>query len=251
MRNLVPCLVAALSPLAPLPAFAQSSLGLSFAEASFGLTSSAGGETLSGRLSGDWRITANHGVQLDLGLRQGSGGLVGQVDGHLYMSPREDRKYGFFVSLADLDERSGVIGMAGVEGMIEIAPGTLIEGRAGAGMAQPGGMDFITVSAGLRHALSDSLSLDAGITVTEFDEAGFSAIGTQTGLGVTWESASSPLSLSARIEGDRLSGYGSETRVGLSLTYAFGPEGGARRGVGARAFTAPQPMLSLIDRGLF
>lgn len=232
------------------PVFAQSdSLGLSWIEA--GLTATDG--KAAGHLSGDWRIGTAQGIQLDLGLADQAGGAVGTIDGHLYLTPQIDRKYGFFLSFSDIDGRDATIFHGGIEGMYALSEKTVIEGRAGIGYASRG-FDFIAAEARLTYAPTDQIAVSLGLGLADFQEAAFNATSYRADLGISYLPEGSPFELSAAVVQDGLWGDDSapaDTRVQLGVTWRFGDTGGTQRPVAERAFRASQPMDGLIRRGLF
>lgn len=249
---MIPFLRAALAAttLFATPAFAQSdSLGLSWIEA--GLTATDGKAT--GHLSGDWRIGTAQGVQLDLALADQTGGALGTIGGHIYLTPRTDRKYGLFLTLSDIDGREARIFHGGIEGMYALSDKTVIEGRASIGYASQG-FDFIAAEARMTHAPTDKIALSLGLGLAEFQEAAFSATGWRADLALTYIPPGSPVELTAALVSDGLWGDNAapaDTRVQLGFTWRFGDTGGTQRPVADRAFRAGQPMDGLIRRDLF
>lgn len=236
------------------PALAQSSLGLNFAEAGFGVEAGQGEAAASGVALGDYRITGQHGVQLDLGLADRPGGVLGQIDMHLYLSPRPDRKYGFVVSLADVDGREATVAAAGIEAMVEVSPATFLTGRGLIGYARPGDVDFIAVSGGLARALNDNLAVFATLDLAEFDEAHLRANAWAARIGASWQPDRSGMEWFVALAADGLTGRDEaegEVRAELGVTWRFGAGGGAARPVAERAFRVGQPLDPLLRRGLF
>lgn len=235
------------------PAFADS-LGLRFADVSVGATANSGADLGQMQVSTDFAITDSHGVQLDLGVVAYTGEYLGQIEGHLYMMPTDAAKYGLFFSLADMNGREATIGVVGIEGMFAPSDSSEIHGRAGFGMALPGNMDFITLSLGASHALSDQVTIFGDVIVSEFDETALRAVGTTARLGVSYQPLGHPWEVSASMVRDGLTGRNAaafETRAEVAFTWHLGAGGGAKRGLAARAFASPQPFDPLLRRGIF
>ena len=233
---------------------AADSLGFRFADLTAVSTTNGNAIFDQTRASVDFAITDQHGVQFDLGATGYQGEYLGQLDGHLYMMPTQGAKYGLFFSLADMDGREATVGLVGVEGMFAISDSTEVHGRAGIGMALPGNMDFITLSLGASHALSDQVAIYGGASVTEFDEAALRAVGTTARLGVSYQPLGRPWEISAAFVRDGLTGRDAaafETRAEVGFTWHLGAGGGAKRSLAARSFANPQPFDPLLRRGMF
>lgn len=182
------------------------------------------------------------------------GGGVGQVDGHLYLSPGDTAKYGFVLSLADADGREATIASFGVEGMFQLGTATFLSGQAILGYARPGDIDFIGLSGTITQALNDRTALFATLDVAEFDEEILRAMAWSGSVGITYQPEGSPWQFSAALGTDGLTGRDeapAEAFVALGLTWRFGTTGGAARQVAERAFRAWQPFDPLLRRGLF
>lgn len=233
---------------------AADSLGFRFADITVGGVASDDDVQGHARLSTDFAITDAHGLQLDLGVTGYDGAFLGQIDGHLYMMPTPAAKYGLFFSLADMDGREATIAFAGVEGMFALSKRTELHGRAGIGMALPGDMEFITLSAGASHAVSSAVAIFGDVTVTEIDEASLHAIGTSAHFGVIYQPDAQPWEVSASVVHDGLIGRDAaafETRAEIGFTWHLGAGGGAKRSIAARAFANIQPFDPLLRRGMF
>jgi hypothetical protein len=233
---------------------AQSSLGLNFAEAGFGLSAGQADTSISGFALGDYRITPQHGIQVDLSIADRPGGFVGQLDGHLYLSPQPDRKYGFVLSLADADSREATMAAGGIEGMIALRGDLFLSGQALLGYARPDDVDFIAISGTLQKALNDNVSLFATLDLAEFDEEALRANAWSGRIGVTFQPDAAGFEWLAAVAGDGLTGRDSkdpEARLEIGVTWRFGAAGGARRPVSERAFRVMQPFDPLLRRGLF
>ncbi len=247
--------LAAVVTVFPAPAArAQSSPGLVFGEVGLGADSGDQETAASGYATGVFQITGWHGLQLGLGLADRPGGMIGQIDGHVYLMPGPATKYGIVLSLADVDNREVTIGSAGIEGMWQLGPNTFVSGQAVLGYARPGNIDFIGVSLGLSQAVWDRASVFATLDVAEFDEAILRTTAYTGRAGINWQPAGTSLDLVAALAADGLTGdlSGSgDLRLELGLTWRFGTSGGARRPVAERAFRAWQPFDPLLRRGLF
>jgi hypothetical protein len=233
-------------------ASAQSSLGLNFVEAE--LTAVSGWSRGAARITGDYRITAAHGFQADLSATDEPDGFLGRIDAHLYMMPTEDSKYGLTASFADIDGRSGSIGMAGVEGMFRLGERTVAEARAVAGLAQPGGVDFVAADVGVTRRIGERTAVSARIGLAEFDEAAFSTVIYTADIGVAHSLAGTGIEVGASLGasgslGDRL--LGDEVVARIGVTWRFGAGSGSARSLGGRAFGRTQPVEELLRRGLF
>lgn len=242
--------IAALWLTEATPLSAQSSLGLNFAEATLG--GSAGADAAA-RLSGDYRLAPAIGLQFGLAAADRPGGWIGQVEGHLYLQPRDDRKYGFFLTLADIDGRDATLATGGAEALWAPQPGIVLGAAAGAGIGT-GGMDFIFARGSASRAIGDDVTIFAEIGLAAFDESTFSATGIQGTTGMRYAIPDTGFELSLALAGDRLAGRDSspaETWVELGLIWQFGADRGARKGLNSRAFNSVQPVDPLIRRGLF
>lgn len=249
MRSLVVVLVASFS----VPAAAESSLGISGAALSFGLTEDeAGAHRASTRATVDVAVTDVHGVQGDVLLTETASGTVGSLAAHLYMSPTGARKYGVFAALADLDGKAMTWGALGVEGMVQLGDTSSLELSAGLGAADAGGMDYIFGGVSYARELTANLDLSASLDLVEFDEAALRAVSYDAGLTVTYHPDASPLSAYASVTHSGLTGRDgqtAETRLGLGITFAFGNSGGVSPT--SRSFRTPQPMQPLLRRALW
>lgn len=245
---------AAASVLPALPALAESGLGLSLAEA--GLTADVASEdpSASAFVSGDFRITGAHGLQLDLGVAERDGSAIGQVTAHLYLQPSEVAKYGFVLSLADANDREATVASLGIDGLFQIGDGRFVSGQAVLGYARPGSVDFVAGTLGLIQALDDTTSLFASLDVADLDETALRTTAYAGRIGVSWEPEGRPWQVSAAVARDGLTGAfdgSDETWLEVGVTWRFGAEGGARRPVGARLFRTWQPFDPLLRRGMF
>ena len=159
-----------------------------------------------------------------------------------------------YFSLADMDGREATFASVGVEGMFALSDHTEVHGRAGIGMAWPEHTDFITLSMGASHAVSDQVAVFGDITMSEFDEEALRALGISAQIGVSYQPIGRPWEVSASVVHDGLTGRdeaGFETRAELAFTLHLGAGGGAKRGLAARAFASPQPFDPLLRRGMF
>ena len=215
-------------------ASAQSSL-IGFDGATLALES-----TGSADLSAAYVITAHHGLQLDASLEPASGSPLARAAAHLYLIPDNDRRYGAFVRFSDLDNAPIWAMEAGIEGVWE-REFTTFGLRAGAGLARPGALDYIFVSAAWERGLSDAFSFAASATVAECDEANISAIGTQAEVALSYQQPDTPFAVTVGYRADALTGYDTRASLYLAASYTFGQK---------PAFAFPDPLAGLWSRGL-
>jgi hypothetical protein len=233
---------------------ADSGIGVNFAEAEAGTSRTDAASRGTLRLTTDVLITRAHGLQLDFGLEEDPSGTIGRIDGHLYMIPQPNQKFGLFFSVTDVDGREATVAQVGIAGMLEFAPGTVLSGHASLGMVRPQKVDFVAVSARVSHALSDGLSVFAEIGGAEFEEEFLHVVTRQTRAGLIWEPKGRPLAATLSLARSDLAGRDGrpgETRVEFAVTYRFGAKGGARRPLRERPFLAPQSAVPMIAAGIF
>lgn len=235
------------------PAFAQSSLGVTGAAFSLGMVEDEGG-VLRGDASAmvDVAITGYHGFQGDIEFSDAQSGIIGTVATHLYMTPKENQKYGLFAVLSDVDGRSMLYGSVGAEGMFSLGESTVVEGRGGLGWADVNGMDYVFGGLSVVQSLSPALEIELSMDVADFDEAGFSATSYDAGLAARYSPEGSPWGAYASVTHSGLTGVDSapgETRLGLGLTLTLGTAGGTDPH--SRPFRTPDPLAPLIRRGLW
>ena len=232
------------------PAFAQSSLGISGAELSWGVVEDEAGDYRGdGRAIVDVAVTQYHGFQGDLAFTDAPDGWVGTVAAHAYMTPKEGQKYGLFAALSDVDGRAMLYGSIGAEGMLSLGENTSVEARAGMGWADAEGLDYIFGGAALAHQLAPAVELELSLDVADFDEAAFSATAYDIGLKATYSPEGAPWGAYASVTQSRLTGYGDATRLGLGLSITLGTSGGTNPHT--RPFRTPDPVAPLIRRGLW
>lgn len=233
-----------------VPAFAQSSLGISGAELSFGVVEDEAGEYRGdGRAVVDVAVTEFHGFQGDLAFADAGDGWVGTVAAHAYMTPKPGQKYGLFAALSDVDGRAMLYGSLGAEGMFSLGVNTSVEGRAGMGWADADGLDYIFAGVAMAHQLSPSVELELSLDVADFDEAALSATAHDIGLRATYSPEGLPWGAYASVTQSSLTGYEDATRIGLGLTITLGSSGGTNPHT--RPFRTPDPVAPLLRRGLW
>lgn len=246
MRTLLFVLLTSFS----FPAFAQSSLGITGLDLSLGVV-----EDEAGDYRGDAHgavtvaITEYHGFQGDVAFSDTSTGIIGTVAAHLYMTPQLDQKYGLFAALSDVDGRSMLYGSLGVEGMLSLGQNTVVEGRAGMGWCDTGGLDYVFASLSAAHQLTSAVELELALDTADFDEAGFSATTYDLGLTARFSPESTPWGAYASVTQSGITGHGNETRIGFGLTLSLGATGGTDPHT--RPFRTPDPVASLVRRGLW
>lgn len=158
----------------------------------------------------------------------------------------------FFAFAGDVDGAEMFYGAVGAEGMIALTETTTIEMRAGAGMADQNGLDFVFGGLGVTQDVGDSLRFGVQLEVAEFDEAAFEAIGTELTLSARYSPPGSGLGLFAEVGRHDLSGSSGApaevtVRAGLSLELG---RAGAKGPRGTR-FRSPDPIAQLVRRGLY
>lgn len=235
-----------------VPAFAQSSLGVTGAAFTLGVVEDEGGNyrgDASARV--DVAITGVHGFQADLSFSDASGGAIGTAAAHLYMSPREGQKYGLFAALSDIDGRSMLYGSVGAEGMFSLGETAALEARAGIGWADVGGLDFVFAGVSVAQELTAAVELELSLDATEIDESSLSAVALDLGLAARYSPHGSPWGAYASVTRSELAGAGAPgaTRIGVGLTLDLGTAGGADPHT--RPFRTPDPLAQVVRRGLW
>ncbi len=230
------------------PTLAQTELGISGLELTLGHEGGDGGGSLA-QAALDVAITEVHGLEGDLGLYQTRQGTLGTAAAHIYMRPREGRKYGLFAFAGDLDGVSATYGGSGFEGRYAVSKQTAVGAQAGLGLTHRTGFDFLFGSVELTHDLGQGLTFSAETYLADFDEAEFRATAVEARLGLDYRPDGQPWGLWADISHDTLSGHASETRISAGISVEFGTP--RRGGLAGRPFGTPRPLKPLISRGLF
>lgn len=250
-------------PLAPALALfngradAQSSLGVQgfSGDLAYGIMDD-GRTTSRGLANLDVAITGVHGLQLDFGLLDTGTVTLGQIGTHIYMRPRQTQKYGLFATLSDVDEFSVQYMNAGLEGRFGLSANTAAEFRVGLGgttsMAAKVGSqwDYAFAGIGMLHDLTDTITVQARIDVTEFDETGFSAIGVDSQVRLFHSARGSNFEAYAELTNHALFGDNAAptiTSVGVGITLNLGTAGDS---VMDRPFQVATPFDQLIDRDI-
>lgn len=249
MRTLIFALVLGFS----VPAYAQSSLGITGAAFSFGQTEDEGGAARTqGAASVDVAITGVHGFQGELRFADTEGGGIGSVGAHLYMAPGSARKYGLFATLHDVDGRSLMWASFGAEGMVSILEDTMLEFRAGIGAADSGGLDFIFAGASVTYSVSPAVSIAAVLDLADYDEAMFRATSYEATISARYSPEGRPWGIYTSLGRSGLMGRDgarSETRLGFGLTLDLGTSG--HTNPRTQHFGATDPVAPLVRRGLW
>ena len=233
-----------------VPAFAQSSLGISGVELSGGVVEDEAGDYRGeGRAVVDVAVTQFHGFQGDLAFSDAAEGWIGTVAAHAYMTPKEGQKYGLFAALSDVDGRAMLYGSLGAEGMLSLGENTTIEGRAGMGWADSDGLDYIFGGLAIAHQVTPAVELELSFDVADFDEVALNATAYDTALKATYSPDGSPWGAYASVTQSSLTGFEDATRVGLGLTITLGTSGGTNPHT--RPFRTPNPLAQLVRRGLW
>lgn len=235
------------------PAFAQSSLGIKGTALTFGAVQDEAGEAqLQSAFRIDVAITEFHGFQGDIAFEDTDFGMIGTVGAHLYMTPREGQRFGLFAALSDVDGRSMTWGSIGAEGMVAVGDQSVVEGRAGMGMSDVGGLDYIFAGASFATELSPSAEIEFHADVAEFEEIAFQAISYDVGVTARYSPEGAPWGVYASVTQSGLSGSDGapgETRLGLGLTMTFGATGGTDTKY--RPFRTVDPVAPLVRRNLW
>jgi len=246
-------LIAALAVMFASGASAQSSLGVTGIEAGLGgFSQSGGGASFQGAITLDVAVTEAHGLQGDLAWVETGRGAVGRIGAHAYMTPLAGRKYGLFGMVGDLNGRSLTYGALGIEGMFEVSDRAALGGYTGLGLGSADGLDLIFAGVEGTYVATGALRLDGGLQVTEYDEAGFRAIGTEARLALRYAPGGQPFVATAGVVHDMLTGRDGapgETRAEVTLSWRFGTING--RAPTSRPFRTADPFLPLIRRGLY
>lgn len=231
---------------------AQSSLGITGAALSVGVTEDEAGSTrfeTAGVV--DVAITAAHGFQADVRYADTVSGGVGTLGGHLYMTPRDGQKYGLFGTISDVDDASLQYISLGAEGQLALGFDTIIEAQAGIGAATEGDLDYVFGSLSLAHALTPSFEVEGALDVAEFDEVALSAISYEVGVTASYSPEGAPWGIFASLSHADLTGgdFAGATRVGLGLSITFGNSGGTDPRT--RPFRSVDPVAPLLRRDLW
>jgi hypothetical protein len=235
-----------------LPATAQtitgSGLGIIGAELQLGFSDQ---ESEGGYVAGtvDVAITDYHGAQFDLQYEERILGGIGRIGTTLYMTPRDDQKYGLSLMLADKNNVSSTYGQISAVGIFTVAEDLNVEVRAGVGLSADNDLDWITASAGAHWQISQSTRLYGHYEITEFEEETFRAFGHDATFGIKTAIKNTPATIFAEASRDWLSGRdaaGSETTMRAGISIALG-----RTGNKQPAFRVSDPMRQILRRGLY
>ena len=235
------------------PSFSQSSLGIKGSDLTFGAVQDEAGDfQTQTAFRVDVAVTEYHGFQGDIAFDDTAHGLIGTVGAHIYMTPNESQRYGLFAALSDVDGRSMTWGSVGAEGMLAVGDSSVIEGRAGMGMSDVGGLDYIFAGAAFATAVSPESELALHADFAEFEEASFQAISYDVGVTARYSPEGAPWGVYASVTESGLSGSNgapSETRIGLGLSMTFGATGGVEPKY--RPFRTVDPVAPLVRRDLW
>lgn len=234
-------------------AFAQSSLGITGAEFTFGqMQDESGNAQGSVTANVNVAVTEFHGFQGGLSFADTEFGAVGTLETRLYMTPHSGQKYGLFATISDVDGRAFTWGSIGAEGQFLWADDSVFGVRAGLGAANTGGLDYIFGGISIARAISPELEIETSIDLAEFDEASFRAISYDAGIVMRYNFNRSPLGMYASLNRSGLTGRdgtGGETRIGLGISVSLGTAGGIDPHT--RKFRQSDPVSSLVRRGFY
>ena len=248
-RTLVVIAVSSFSSMA----FAQSSLGITGAQVSLGQIQDESGSAQTEVVASiNTAITSVHGLQTDLSFADTEGGAIGSLGAHLYLAPREGQKYGLFATLSDVDGRAMTWATLGAEGQLSWGLDTVIEMRAGLGVADTSGLDFIFGGVSVAHNVTQEIEFVGSLDFAEFDEASFRAISYDAGLSLHYSPEGAPWGVYASLNHTGLEGRdgtGGDTRIGLGFSMRFGNAGGSDPHT--RHFRSIDPVAPLLRRGIY
>ena len=149
LRTLIVFAVASFSS----SAFAQSSLGITGAEFTFGqVQDESGTAQTSVAATVDMAVTDYHGFQGDLRFSDTNFGALGSLGAHIYLAPRPGQKYGLFATISDVDGRAATWGAIGAEGQFSWDEDWVVGARAGLGAGDAAGLDFIFGGVSIAHS---------------------------------------------------------------------------------------------------
>ncbi|MEM9971095.1 MAG: hypothetical protein AAF762_08350 [Pseudomonadota bacterium] len=200
----------------------------------------------------DVAVTENHGFQGDVSFADTDHGLIGTVAAHAYMTPKAGQRYGLFASLSDIDGTAMTWGHIGAEGMLAVGDSAVVEGRAGMGLSDVDGLDYIFVGGAVAVEASPAVEFVFHADLTEFDETDFRAVSYDTGVTTRFSPRGAPWGLYASLTESGLAGRdgrAGQTRIGLGLTMTFGETGGIDPYT--RPFRSPDPVAPLVRRNLW
>ncbi|MEO1238900.1 MAG: hypothetical protein AAFW64_04405 [Pseudomonadota bacterium] len=246
-------LITALAVCVSSAASAQSSLGVTGAELSFGGFSQTGGTTsFDAEIVLDVAVTEAHGLQGELAWIETNSGAVGRIGAHIYMTPIAGQKYGLFGVIGDVNGRELTYAVVGIEGMFEVSDDLALGGYVGAGVGSADGLDVIFAGFEGTYNVSDTLRLDGGVQITEYDELGLQAIGTEARLNLRYSPKGQPFAVTAGVVQDMLTGPDgaeAQTRGEIKLSWSLGSINGAEPV--SRQLRTADPFLPLIRRGIY
>lgn len=224
VRNFVLSAAASLS-LAPNLAVAQSSLGITGAQFSYGATDD--GDVVAQAMV-DVAITQFHGIQFNVGHAGQANGAIAYIDSFVYMTPRNGQKYGLNLQFADVDNEAISYAQLGAIGMLDVTDTLTAEVRGAMGMVMDNDLDWLTAGAGLYWQATDFTQLYGSYNIAEYDELTFSAMTHDVTLGARYTHNNTPFGAYAEVSQDWMSGADSEvseTTIGLGITMTLGAAG--------------------------
>lgn len=237
----------------PQAAQADSFMGFRGTEVELGFAT-IGDQTMSYTNANiDVAFTDWHGIQLDLGTVSHSDHWQGQFGAHLYLNVTENAKYGFFFAYHDLDDSAAYSISGGVEGMWQLGPRTILEGRAGFGIHNPNNRDFLFAELSADYMLSDRWTLKGGISLLDLEEPGVRAQDITVSLGARYTMKSAPLAVDFAVNHTFADDHlGSPDQTGVSLALVWTPWKGSSvdSGVRAKSFSPIKPLDGLFARGV-
>ncbi len=221
-------------------AAAQSSIGITGAA----IAAESSGQSTTLSAAADVAITGYHGMQIGLGLTDDGTAPRGWISGHLYLMPGDGSRYGLFASLFDLDGAPRNYAEIGVEAGFDLSDRLWLSGAAAMGAASFDELDWIALRSAADYRISDRLSASVSASVTEFEEAAFSADLVALAARLDYRPGRLAPGLYLQLSADQLFGYDAapmQTSLSVGVSFGLGQ---------APHWREADPLRALFRRGL-